>query len=83
MVSNGIIGTGGFVAWFYAVIYNRIQNACNNIIIRIFVHLIGLIATIIGLYFLITTMPSFTSIGGMVLIFMGLVIFFIPFGSKK
>lgn len=75
------VGTSGFVAWLYAVIYNMVRNACSkNITIKVFIHMAGLVTIIIGLYFLITTMPSFTSIGGMLLVFIGFFIFLLPLG---
>ena len=77
-----IIGTKGFMAWFYAVIYNRVRKACKNLFVKISVHLLGLIFMILGIYFLIVTMPSFISIAGLFLILIGLVVFWIPLGAK-
>ena len=34
MVIYGVIGTGGFIAWFYAIIYNKIASACKNIYVK-------------------------------------------------
>ena len=76
-------GTRGRIAWFYAVIYNRILSACENIFVKISLHLIGLTAMVVGLYFFILTMPSFASIGGLLLLLIGLVVFVTPFGTKK
>jgi Ca2+/Na+ antiporter len=76
MVQSGT----GFVIWFEIYVYNKIRNACKNIIIKIFVHLIGLIFMMVGIYYLIAAIPSFTSIFGMFLSFAGLVIFLIPIG---
>jgi len=75
-----VYGKAGFVAWFYAIIYVRLRESCKNIYVKILVHSIGVIAIVVGLFYLITTMPSMTSILGMFLAFMGLVIFFIPLG---
>jgi len=72
----------GYIARLYAVIYNKIREVCKNIFLKIFVHSLGLILMIIGLYFLITTMPSIISVTGMILIFIGLFIFLIPLGVK-
>ncbi len=77
-----IVGKEGFVAWFEATIYNKIREACKNIFMKIFVHILGLLLMIIGIYFLIATMPSFTSIAGSFLILIGLVVFLIPLGAK-
>lgn len=77
-----VIGTEGFVAWFEAIIYNKIRQACKNILVRIFVHLLGLISIILGLYFLIAYMPSMISIGRLFFSLIGIVIFVIPIGIK-
>lgn len=76
------IGTTGYVAWFYAIIYNRIRKSCENIVVKVFVHSIGVLLIVVGLYFLITTIPSFISIGGMFLSFVGLVVFVTPLGIE-
>ena len=73
-------GYRGYIAWFYAIIYNKIREACKNIFLKIFVHSLGLILMIVGIYFLIITMPSIISIGGLIIIFIGLFIFLIPLG---
>jgi hypothetical protein len=78
-----VIGTEGFVAWFEAIIYNRIRKICKNILIRILVHLLGLSSIVIGLYFLIAYMPSGISIGGLFLSLIGFVIFLIPIGVNN
>jgi hypothetical protein len=83
MVDSGqAIGTKGFVAWFEAVIYNKIRKACKNILVKIFVHSAGLLFMVAGIYFLIVTIPSFTSMAGLFLIFMGVFVFLIPVGVK-
>ena len=78
-----VYGKAGFVAWFYAIIYVRVRESCKNIYVKILVHSIGVIAIVVGLFYLITTMPSMTSILGMILVFIGLVIFFIPLGVNS
>ena len=75
-----VYGKAGFVAWFYAIIYVRLREFCKNIYVKIVVHSIGVITIVVGLFYLITTMPSMISILGMFLAFIGLVIFFIPLG---
>lgn len=75
-----VYGKAGFIAWFYAIIYNRIRGACKNIYAKILVHSIGVITIVVGMFYLITAMPSITSILGLFLILIGLVIFFIPLG---
>jgi hypothetical protein len=74
-MTNSVIGTEGFVAWLYAVIYNRILNACKNILIKLTIHIIGVILMILGIYFLIATMPSLTSIAGLFLLLIGQFLF--------
>lgn len=78
-----VYGKAGFIAWFYAIIYVRVRESCKNIYVKILVHSIGVIAIVVGLFYLITTMPSMTSILGMILVFIGLVIFFIPLGVNS
>jgi hypothetical protein len=73
---------GGFIAWFEAILYNRIRAACRNIFIKLFVHAVGVLMMIGGLYFLITTLPSVTGVEGMLLFFIGLFIFLIPLGVE-
>ena len=77
-----VIGKAGFIAWFEGIMYNRVRKACKNMFIKIFIHLLGLILIILGIYLLIVTMPSFTSIAGMFLGLIGLVIFLIPLGAN-
>ena len=72
------IGTGGFISWFYAVIYVNIRRVCKNIVIKFFIHSVGLLLMIIGLYFLIALFLSPPSIVGLFLTFIGFVIFMIP-----
>jgi hypothetical protein len=73
----------GFVTWFEIFIYNKIRKACKNTIIKIFVHSLGLIFMIVGIYYLFATIPSFTSIFGMFLSFVGFVVFLIPLSVEK
>jgi len=77
-----VVGTKGFIAWFEALIYNKIRNACKNIYVKISVHTIGILLMVVGIYFLIITMPSLASIAGLLLIIIGLVIFVIPLGVE-
>lgn len=77
-----VYGKAGFIALFEAVVYNNVRKACKNIFVKIFVHLLGFILMISGIYLLITTMPSYTSIFGLFLVFIGLVIFVTPVGVK-
>ena len=67
-----VYGSRGFIAWFYAIIYVNLIKACKNIYVKSILYLIGIILMIVGLFYLITTMPSLTSIIGMYLVFIGL-----------
>ena len=73
-----VYGKAGFIAWFYAVIYNRLRDACKNIYVKLLVHSIGIITIVVGMFYLITAMPSITSIFGMFLVFIGFIFFLIP-----
>ena len=77
-----VIGTRGFVAWLEAGLYVRIREACKNIFTRICVHAIGLVLIIVGLYFLIATMPSMTSVAGLFLGIIGVLFFVLPLGVE-
>ena len=77
-----VLGTRGFVAWLEAGVYMRIREACKNIFVRMCVHAVGLVLIIVGLYFLIATMPSMTSVTGLFLGIIGLFIFVIPLGIE-
>jgi hypothetical protein len=77
-----IVGTRAFIAWFEAILYNPIREVCRNIVVKIVVHTIGTVLMIGGLFFLITTIPSITSIEGLLLIFIGCFIFLIPLGVE-
>ena len=78
-----VYGSRGFIAWFYAIIYVNLIKACKNIFVKSLLYLIGMILMIVGLFYLITTMPSFTSISGVILAFIGLFIFLVPFGANS
>jgi len=75
-------GTRGFIAWFEAIIYNKIRELCKNIFVKIFVHSIGVLLMMAGIYSLITSIPSITSIAGLFLFFIGLFVFLIPLGVE-
>jgi len=81
MSGNQIIGTRGYIALFEGIIYKKVRKACKNIIIKIFVHSIGLILMIIGMYYLMTSFTSPIGAGGLLLIFIGFIVFITPFGA--
>ena len=76
-----VYGKAGFIAWFYAVIYIGLRKACKNIYVKLLVHSLGIITIVVGMFYLISTMPSFTSIFGMFLALIGFFIFLIPLGT--
>ena len=78
-----IIGTEGFIAWFYGLMYKRIRRMCKNIFVKLSIHSSGLIIMIVGMYLFKVTMPSLTSIAGLLLILIGLVVFVLPLGVEK
>ena len=77
------MGSKGFITWFYAIIYVNLIKACKNIFVKSLLYLIGIIFIMVGLFYLITTMPSFTSISGVILAFIGLFLFLVPFGANS
>ena len=80
---HGIIGTEGYVAWLFGPIYLKIRNACKNILVKMLVHSIGLILGIIGIFYLIATIPSFLSVLGVIITLFGVIIFVTPLGIEK
>ncbi len=78
-----VFGSEGFVAWFEAIVYTRVRKLCRNIFIKIFVHSLGLLSMIIGIYFFITKMLSIISCLGVLLIFIGFIIFLTPLGVEN
>ena len=78
-----VYGSRGFIAWFYAIIYVNLIKACKKIYVKSILYLIGIIFIMVGLFYLITTMPSVTSISGVILAFIGLFLFLVPFGANS
>jgi hypothetical protein len=67
-------------AWFFGIIYMGIREACRkSIYVKLFVHAIGLISMLVGLFLLISTLTSMTSILGVFIGLFGLILFFTPF----
>ena len=81
MSANQIIGTRGYIALFEGFLYKKVRKACKNIVIKIFVHSIGLMLMIIGMYFLINFFTSMIGAGGLLLMFIGFVVYMTPFGA--
>ena len=80
---NGIIGTEGYIAWLFGPIYLKIRNAYKNIYLKMFIHSIGLVFGIIGIYYLIATLPSFLSMIGIFIALFGFIIFLTPLGIEN
>jgi hypothetical protein len=76
-------GDKGFVAWFEGIVYNGMVDACRVRGVRILVHAIGLIVLLLSLYVFVVAMPSFASVAGLLMSFVGAVVFVIPFGVKN
>jgi hypothetical protein len=59
-----IIGTEGFVAWFYAVIWKSLQNFSRKTYGKYIIHIIGFLCMILGLIPIIRLMnPVFVFVG--------------------
>ena len=70
-------------AWFFGIIYMWIREVCRkSIYVKLFVHAVGLISMIVGLYLLVSTIPSLTSIIGVFIGLFGVFIFFTPFSLE-
>ena len=76
-------GIRGFITWLEITFIDKIRNACKNIFVKVLVHALGVLFIIGGMYFILTNNPSLASIGGVLLIMIGLVIFIIPLGVEK
>ena len=83
IIEMAIYGSRGQRAWFFAFIYMWIRDVCRKSIhVKLFIHAIGLISMIIGLFLLVTTLPSLLSIFGVIIALCGLVTFFTPLGLE-
>jgi hypothetical protein len=77
------VGFGAHRGFFFVFIYMWIRDVCRkSIYVKLFVHSIGLISMILGLFLLVSTLPSMTSIMGVFLGLFGLVLFFTPFSLE-
>jgi hypothetical protein len=74
-----IIGTEGFVAWFYAVTWRSLQNFNRKTYGKYTTHVVGLLFMILGLIPIIRLMDSLLVVGGLALLLGGIVIFIVPF----
>jgi hypothetical protein len=74
-----IIGSGGFIAWFYAVTWRLLQDFSRKTYGKYITHIIGLLFMILGLIPIIKLMNPVLVVGGIALLLGGIVIFSIPF----
>jgi hypothetical protein len=74
-----IIGTEGFVAWFYAVTWRSLQNFSRKTYGKYTTLIVGLLLMILGLIPIIKLMNPVLVVGGLALLLGGIVIFSIPF----
>jgi len=74
-----IIGTEGFVAWFYAVTWRLLQDFSRKTYGKYITHIIGLLFMILGLIPIIKLMNPVLMFGGIALLLGGIVIFLVPF----
>ena len=73
-----IYGSRGYIAWLFGIIYMWVREVCRkSFYVKLFVHSIGLIVMVWGLFLFITELPSFLSAFGVFIILIGLVVFFI------
>jgi hypothetical protein len=73
------IGSGGFVAWFYAVTWRLLQDFSRKTYGKYITHIVGLLFMILGLVPIIKLMNPVLVFGGIALLLGGIVIFSIPF----
>lgn len=76
-------GGEGFVAWFYAVVYEKIRGYCGNAYVKYVIHALGVAIMVYGVYLFIGMMPSMASALGLFVILGGFVVFSIPLGVKE
>ena len=78
-----VIGTEGFVGWFYAVTWRLIQRFCKKTYGKFITHSLGVILIILGMYPIIRFLNPIFQFGGLALIFGGLVLFITPFSLNQ
>jgi len=78
-----IVGSEGFVAWFYGVTWKTLKNASKNIYAKYTIHTVGLIFCIVGLYPILQFLNPILQFAGLALFLGGMVIFITPFGVEK
>ena len=83
MTNGSVIGSEGFIAWFYAVTWKLLRNASKNIYAKYVIHTVGLVFIIVGLYPLLRFVHPAYQFIGIVMILIGIVVFVTPFGVKR
>ena len=72
-------GERGYITWFYSIIYMWIRKVCRrHIFVKLLVHSIGVIGMVFGIFLLISTMPSITSLIGILIGLFRLILFITP-----
>jgi len=79
LIQNMIIGTEEFIAWFYAVIWKKLEDISKKTYGKYLFHSSGLILIILGMIFTFRYITSIFVFIGLVLIFGGIIIFITPF----
>ena len=72
----------GFIAWFYAVIYMKLIDLCEKYtLVRYMLHITGLFFILLGFYLI--TLGYGEIFFGIILSYLGVIIFITPFGANK
>jgi hypothetical protein len=74
-----IVGSGGFVAWFYVETWKLLQDFSKKTYGKYITHTVGVLFVILGLVPIIKQMNPVLWFGGIALSLGGIVIFWIPF----
>jgi uncharacterized membrane protein YjgN (DUF898 family) len=80
---SDIVGSSGFVAWFYAVTWKSLQQFGTKAYGRYLLHSIGVFFIILGLIPLIRLMHPVLIFGGIALLLGGVVIFIAPLSTPQ
>lgn len=78
-----IIGTNGFVAWFYTVTWKLLQEFSRKTYGKYITHSLGITLIILGMFPIIRFLNPMLQFGGLALILGGLVFFITPFGVEQ
>jgi len=78
-----IIGTDGFVAWFYSVIWRLLQQFSRKKYGKYITHSLGVLFIIFGIYPIIRFLHPMLQFSGLMIILVGITFFVTPFGIKQ